>query len=745
MRTRFPIYGRGRELSRVRTEFGITEAAKTGIKAPSFNVTHKTLPDGTRVKLTTIAQFATPSAVPPAGSPMQPSMRIARVTKQDEGGRTHKCECLHGFLNLINWNSISEDGYISQVAFRAAGGFVDTPLLTGSFSGSSYPPAPCALAPVERWSPSSMLTKLGSAFSGTMRKVVQLMGGMNMPIPYDYCYSKSDGIFVASDGSHWVVRVDNATGIWTQKIPTCETLTTERKTELGIDFDYIPSPILGPWKKIASASVLSEYSATLPFYTECGWAFSYDGSEAQNVTWTLPDADPWKRAYRFKISIVGGTNGPTSASVEIVEESYLWGDIWAAPKFPHFLPAATGGGQSLLTFDTRSIPVLAGAPPGDYSNIPFYVFYVDGESEPVVIRTGSTGAGDDEDVDTFPPANYQSCPGGGDWGWETSPGAATGLFGTYTKVFSSKRTYEFDGPIDLPEDVDLGEPSWSGTGTLYKISSERVGGWHKSGKPRWAWAERWVCTNSFGAGTVEYASYQGLLIPFYDREQAYLFVQARNNWTMPNPGVRKHGLSYGDWKGSIYVSGEDDDCAPLGELWYYQAVTCAGPTPSQYGTDTTFQNYNGTVWLADPIDCTPWWLDACSPAATTIFFESLGGPVPSSCPAISDFPGEDGGDSYKRMALYAIDHRSSSFVQVKEWEDEYDPYNPYVSTILSASSGSIILVSHPDAFSGAGFASMESGGTQGDKYYYFGTADTSYPLSDLTSGFDRGWFGAPFF
>jgi len=79
MRIRFPIFGRGRESHQVRTRFGITDKAATGAASPTFHAVQYTKPDGTRIKLVSIGQLGNKSALGAAGTPMQPTLRIARI------------------------------------------------------------------------------------------------------------------------------------------------------------------------------------------------------------------------------------------------------------------------------------------------------------------------------------------------------------------------------------------------------------------------------------------------------------------------------------------------------------------------------------------------------------------------------------------------------------------------------------------------------------------------------------------
>jgi hypothetical protein len=189
-----------------------------------------------------------------------------------------------------------------------------------------------------------------TAYSGSMRKLVQLMHGFGkkptqtsiyddiepeilpdeehietawertlvdegMRIWYDFRFSRTHGITFASDGKPWLVEISMNRGVVAMPLPIDYRTTTEDfrlklenlGDEAGIkaldDFGGFPSgepfPSTGAlWDAYVRAGriiTLAEPAAVAEFYqhlhysSAMGWAFSEDGGEAHNTAYTYGD------------------------------------------------------------------------------------------------------------------------------------------------------------------------------------------------------------------------------------------------------------------------------------------------------------------------------------------------------------------------------------------------------------------------------------------------------------------------
>jgi hypothetical protein len=321
---------------------------------------------------------------------------IARVTTLANG-------LADPHLVLSGTYKIDADGFRWDVA-RGSSGYSDYQVdrrLDGCFRDNTYTYANAVnyagqLGNYDTTLNNSPWIKIPSKFTGTMRKVVQMLVGEGHPILYEFSINRSHGIWHASDGTPWVIEIGTR-GVLAARLPlgiSDSTTLANFKTTQAIgayDLAYVPgagNPIpedpqalaaelsAGRVLRLAAASVLDGFYALSPYFEACGWAFSYSGHEAQNTAYGwYPSSDPseqWLEGYRFKIVFSESAGAPQLASFAEVERGFLHGDRITHFKFP--------GASSAI--GTRSFDIYHGnlsQPPGG-SDTTFYVYY-DGESE----------------------------------------------------------------------------------------------------------------------------------------------------------------------------------------------------------------------------------------------------------------------------------------------------------------------------------------------------------------------------
>lgn len=153
--------------------------------------------------------------------------------------------------------------------------------------------------------PDSFVNKKASCFSGTMRKIVQLLAGMNSRIAFEYEFTKTHGIYISSvTGQYWVIEISSS-GITAWPLSIC------RRGDGGPgDLVGVPRPVptLPAWEDrvlLAGLGEMVEPYEGFPLSPETGWAFSESGHSAVNVLF------------------VGGLT-PGAPLLEVYQKSALW-------------------------------------------------------------------------------------------------------------------------------------------------------------------------------------------------------------------------------------------------------------------------------------------------------------------------------------------------------------------------------------------------------------------------------------
>jgi hypothetical protein len=231
----------------------------------------------------------------------------------------------------------------------------------------------------------SIALRTPGKYTGEMRKVVQILSGIGIPIRYNYLRRLTHGIYTAGDGSKWVIEISKDDGIRAKRLPICK--SPDPLDPIVQELGYLPQDpgdlFFAPdnWIILADASLLSDHYGKWGLFVSCGWAFNGTGSEAQNVAFSnKPVGDRvYKYSSRYKISISETDNIPSSASVSIVEQGYIEGYNEHSIKYP--VPDVVDYGAFVsLTIGNNGDDY----PPPSLLDAPLYVFYDDAQE--VVIK-----------------------------------------------------------------------------------------------------------------------------------------------------------------------------------------------------------------------------------------------------------------------------------------------------------------------------------------------------------------------
>lgn len=182
------------------------------------------------------------------------------------------------------------------------------------------------LAPIA----AEMLTVRAGMFSGEMRKVVQILQGMGRSVPYSYTARTTHGVFVASSGARWVIKISSA-GVVAYPMLMC----SGKNVPEGLGYTPLPTPEPDEPRVLLNADgVRDAYTGKSAFYSACGWAFSESGAKAANCF--VGSEDIYSYAWQYQISINADpeTGDPISASMVRTAEGYIHGPKTTHMKYP---------------------------------------------------------------------------------------------------------------------------------------------------------------------------------------------------------------------------------------------------------------------------------------------------------------------------------------------------------------------------------------------------------------------------
>ena len=346
-----------------------------------------------------------------------------------------------------------------------------------------------------------------SAYSGEMRKAVQLFLGMGVELllpsetgfydpVFDYGFagtiglvrvpSEVVGLAEAPPPEFWMIRMPkyDSYGILAMKYPVCYGVTED---QIAAGLEYIPSPgVTFPASSseiadlIASGDMLelmtrSAFDAIVsgmqPMYPDCGWAFSYSGHECQTVL--LGGDSDVARTYRVKFYF-SATSEFITASGEIVESAALKTTLQQAPRFPYIVP----GLMSLVPLDQAF-----SSSSGDIS-APVHAYYI-GDDEQVWRVFNDPTYVEPQVVDTrqYPSTAGPRCPieeqvtiTGADASFsgytlngamahtQAFTGYISGTYYTYTFTGSPAATPKYavlSGSVGTYDTIEVGDDSWT--------------------------------------------------------------------------------------------------------------------------------------------------------------------------------------------------------------------------------------------------------------------------------------------
>jgi len=291
-------------------------------------------------------------------------------------GETFDHTLMHGLFSILTPDDpitvvegaeVVEESYFREYIFNAS---VYGPDWEPNPQVASYKSGSSECWPRNFGYTGSIMRNQAGLFSGTMKKVVQLSAGLNIPIPYSFCWAKTHGIWVGSDGSHWLISI-SSDGIYAVAMPQERELTIEENEDFGTLIGYIPAfdPQLnenvGDWYMLATAGEVADAYDKSPMYATCGWAFSENGHECGNTCWQAePNPtegwfnNPCKKGYRYKIEIVGG-EAPTSASMSEESDGWLWTEEQPF-KVPIAIVLYEEPIYTLITFWLSSVGIFGG-------------------------------------------------------------------------------------------------------------------------------------------------------------------------------------------------------------------------------------------------------------------------------------------------------------------------------------------------------------------------------------------------
>lgn len=408
-----------------------------------------------------------------------------------------------------------------------------------------------------------------SLYTGTMRKVVQVLLGRcegeprvettpekdrleygfnNADIPYAYTFDKSHGVFTCSDHTKekpnvWVIEISSQRGVLAWKMDTRKVSKTGNP-DLYETLGYLPVPTPRPVSTDANQrglrslwdgdGELSAYFAHGPLYQDCGWAFSYSGRRAANVSFEYNYSESGARllsvwAHLWEIAIdegavvmLDGTQilAPTSLSVVQHERNRAAFDVNNSIKVPGVVPLV---GRTLLTQKfggNQQDPVDAGSP----VEFPVYAYYQHDSDDLQVFRYKVAQQEEPDEPDQDERAILRAAEFRTSWAdqrlrfglnWVTAGGG-------------------FIGP-GMAEIVDSSR--FLGTETIYTLGE--VGPINGPFPGRmWARKQRVIRTSYQLSESI--GRHHTLIVPFGDREAIYGFFVDIKSSTRSGPSIVAH-------------------------------------------------------------------------------------------------------------------------------------------------------------------------------------------------------------
>lgn len=348
-----------------------------------------------------------------------------------------------------------------------------------------------------------MVKLKGSMFTGEMRKVVQMLQGTGVFIPYSPTYAVTHGVFKAANGQRWVIEISSQ-GVVAWVMEVCRNPVLDVDSQVVLDYTPFSTPkpldinaakAAGTFIELMPASAVLDAYTKGPFFFHCGWAFDATGHRAANVCQRGEDQNTI-RSYLYRIDIQEVDNLPAGASLVEVDSGWLLGPITNHMKYP------TSEYNKLFSFrldyriDNDRI-----------SNGPVYCYY-DGDTLLVAKYFHDASSGSVSSINTIPACESINTVGVFEDSLRTtSPtqGFSIGSYATPTTGFSNSIT----------ERLELGEKQHVGA----LIESVLPVTWRRLNISAWS--------RSIGASeSIGYRSV--MIVPLFDREALYYALETHS-------------------------------------------------------------------------------------------------------------------------------------------------------------------------------------------------------------------------
>lgn len=589
-----------------------------------------------------------------------------------------------------------------------------------------------------------------SLYTGTMRKVVQVLLGRcegeprvettpekdrleygfnNADIPYAYTFDNSHGVFTCSDHTKekpnvWVIEISAQRGILAWKMDTRKVSKTGNP-DLYETLGYLPVPTPRPVSADANqrglktlwsgGDELSEYFGHAPFYQDCGWAFSYSGRKAANVSVEEIRTESGVRLLSaftnlWEIEITEGMvekspgvlfSEPISVSLVRRERKRArWGPT-NEMKVPAFAPDV---GRTLLS-------VAWGAQWDDYPEgmltFPVFCFYGHDSEDLKVISSAAKPQTPSETLhNDFLPSIWNDF--------------------RYGHLGLRKNGTSYQGPAGgfvgggMPQMID--EKGFTGE-ELFSIAGSQTG----QAMQATIWREVTSVDSEYRKVVESYFRVQSLICPFGDREAAYLFqIDVSSRQETNRSLVRRWGLP----NGKSFNLSNTDVWNPDGTYWGNRAEFTVGPSYDPSGRGLIYGR-GGTI------------------AAPAVYLTAVGESIPIT-PAMQNeelsIPSiKNELDFTTSMSLVT----SASSIPIPTYGRVYidprpsdEPYNREQFAIPGDTMSNHLIDVTAEAFTGAVVAS--EGMYRGAHYDTFVGNAEGYPATEIDFRFGY-WIGVPMF
>jgi len=235
-------------------------------------------------------------------------------------------------------------------------------------------------------------------YTGKMCKVASLaMGLTKVAIQYQHSFFCTHGIFTAKSGALWLIEISMANGVVAMPLPVSKIKLRDKvmmeaivaagipalPTGVAIPKDLAAAITDGRVLRLMTAAELNNrfYADHIPFYGDCGWAFSESGANAVNTSWNNVVEDDYIHSYLHRIDIIESDTGQLAAALTLVSSGILFNGN-SATRF--LVPS--GQSADLLTFQMKKANTPFQDPPGETWGGPLHAFFV-GEALKVYEQT----------------------------------------------------------------------------------------------------------------------------------------------------------------------------------------------------------------------------------------------------------------------------------------------------------------------------------------------------------------------